>query len=292
MKFDLDWERVDRIIDSALSEDVGPGDITTNALADKGIMCEATIQAKEDGVIAGLPAAGRVFRRLDPGLIFKELVSDGETAAAGTVIAEISGTVRAVLTCERLALNMLQRMSGIATATRSYVDAVSGTGAKILDTRKTVPGLRLLDKYAVNAGGGTNHRMGLYDNILIKDNHIKLAGGIGRAVESVRDIYGGKYSIEVETETLGQVREALSAQADIIMLDNMSLEEMGQAVHIINKRALTEASGGIKLENIREIAETGVDFISVGALTHSVMALDIGLDIRYIKNEVNKLKVR
>ena len=273
----MDWDKIDSIIKNALNEDVGSGDITTDTIFPPDAKCEAQIIAKEKGIIAGIPIAKRVFQELDPEVSFSQNSNDGDRVTPGQEILRIKATVRAVLTGERLALNLLQRMSGIATATSLYVDAVKGSKTKILDTRKTAPGLRVLDKYAVLAGGAQNHRFGLYDLVLIKDNHINFAGGISNAVEIVRSKYQNKFKIEVETSTLDEVKEALSSGADIIMLDNMNISMMKEAVKMINKKALTEASGGITLDTIANITETGVDYISVGAITHSSPALDISL---------------
>jgi len=275
----MDWDKIDSIIKNALNEDVGSGDITTDTISPPDAKCEAQIIAKEKGIIAGIPIAKRVFQKLDPEVSFSQNSNDGDRVTPGQEILRIKATVRAVLTGERLALNLLQRMSGIATATSLYVDAVKGSQTKILDTRKTAPGLRVLDKYAVLAGGAQNHRFGLYDLVLIKDNHINFAGGISNAVEIVRSKYQNKFKIEVETSTLDEVKEALSSGADIIMLDNMNISMMKEAVKMINKKALTEASGGITLSTITDIAETGVDYISVGAITHSSPALDISLSM-------------
>lgn len=276
-RIELDFSRVDRIIEYALREDLGDGDITTNSLATEKEDSRAVIRAKAKGVIAGLPIAKRVFQKLDPTVVCVDNISDGEYIKPGDILSEINGGTRALLSGERLALNILQRLSGIATLTSKYVKAVEGLPVKILDTRKTAPGLRILDKYAVSAGGGYNHRFGLFDGVLIKDNHIKIAGGIADAVAVIRKRYRQKYKIEVETSDLEQVKEALIAGADIIMLDNMTPERMRKAVRLIDRNALVEASGGITLRNVREVAETGVNFISVGALTHSAPALDIGL---------------
>ncbi|HVY56052.1 MAG TPA: carboxylating nicotinate-nucleotide diphosphorylase [Thermodesulfobacteriota bacterium] len=273
----LDFSRVDRIIEYALREDLGDGDITTNSLADEKEDSKAVIRAKAKGVIAGLPIAKRVFQKLDPTVVCVDNISDGENIKPGDVLSEINGGTRALLSGERLALNILQRLSGIATLTSKYVKAVEGLPVKIVDTRKTAPGLRILDKYAVSVGGGFNHRFGLFDGVLIKDNHISIAGGVQEAVSVIKKRYKQKYKIEVETADLEQVKEALIAGADIIMLDNMSPEQMRKAVRLIDRSALVEASGGISLKNVRAVAETGVDFISVGALTHSAPALDIGL---------------
>lgn len=276
-KIELDFSRVDRIIEYALREDLGDGDITTNPLTTEKEDSKAVIRAKAKGVIAGLPIAKRVFQKLDPTVVCVDNIGDGENIKPGDIISEINGGTRALLSGERLALNILQRLSGIATLTSRYVKAVEGLPVKILDTRKTAPGLRILDKYAVSVGGGYNHRFGLFDGVLIKDNHIEIAGGIAEAVAVIRKKYRQKYKIEVETSDIEQVKEALIAGADIIMLDNMSHEQMRKAVRLIDRNALVEASGGINIKNVREVAETGVDFISVGALTHSAAALDIGL---------------
>jgi len=277
IKAKLDWSQVGSIIENALREDIGGGDVTTEVLFSEDAKCKAVIMAKEKGIVAGLPFAEKVFHKLDENIMWIDKKRDGDTAKPKDVLAEIEGSLRAVLTGERLALNFLQRLSGIATMTSSFVKAVEGFTVKILDTRKTAPGLRILDKYAVSVGGGYKHRFGLYDGIMIKDNHIKLSGGITQAVNTIREKVKVKFKIEVETSTLDEVKEALSVGADIIMLDNMTVETMRQAVKIINGRALTEASGGINLDNVRQTAETGVDFISIGALTHSSRALDIGL---------------
>ncbi len=276
-RIELDLDQVDRIIKTALEEDVGRGDITTDTICPEKENCRAVIRAKEKGVIAGLPVAKRVFQKLDLTVVCVDNINDGDRVKAGEELSEIIGSARAVLTGERLALNILQRLSGIATLTSKYVKAVEGLPVKILDTRKTAPGLRVLDKYAVSAGGGYNHRFGLFDGVLIKDNHIRMAGGVSKAVETVRKKYRQKYKIEVETSDFEEVREALVSGADIIMLDNMTPEQMKKAVGLIAGNALVEASGGITLKSVRKVAETGVDFISVGSLTHSAPALDIGL---------------
>jgi len=274
---EIDWGKVDLIIENTLEEDLGSGDVTTDAIFSVDDTCEALIIAKEEGIIAGIPIAERVFQKLDPEVTVTQKLKDGEHVNPGDEILVIKGSIHAVLSGERLSLNLLQRMSGIATATSKYVAAISGYRTRILDTRKTAPGLRVLDKYAVSIGGGCNHRFGLYDAVLIKDNHIDFAGNISNAVEIVRSKYQSKFKVEVETSTLDEVREALKAGADIIMLDNMTVEMMKEAVRIINGKSITEASGGITLDTVRQIADTGVDFISVGAITHSSPALDIGL---------------
>ncbi len=275
----LDFETIKPIIDYALNEDIGSGDITTNSIIPGDLTTRATMLAKAPGVVAGLQVAEYVFKSLNPDIIWNPFIKDGDKVKKGDLIVEVKGSYRALLTGERLALNFLQRMSGIATMTSCFVEAVEGLGTKVLDTRKTVPGLRLLDKYAVKTGGGTNHRIGLYDMALIKDNHIKVAGGILNAVEQVRKHVSSGIQIEVETTTIEEVRQALEAKADIIMLDNMSTDTMAECVRIINKQAKIEASGNMTLERLKEVASTGVDFISIGALTHSVTALDISMNI-------------
>ena len=273
----FDFTIVDEIIWRALKEDMPMGDITTDSTVDEDMVCSAKLIAKEDCVIAGMEVFSRVFALLDPKIYIERYVNDGEKVEKGTVIMFISGNARAMLKAERTALNLLQRMSGIATATRKIADILEGSKAKIVDTRKTAPGLRYLDKAAVRLGGGTNHRFCLSDGVLIKDNHIKAAGGITEAVKRARANIPHTIKIEVETETMDQIKEALSAGADIIMLDNMSIDAMKEAVDHINGRALTEASGNITIENVKIVAETGVDLISSGSLTHSVKAADISL---------------
>jgi nicotinate-nucleotide pyrophosphorylase (carboxylating) len=273
----LDWSQVEGIIENALREDIGSGDITTELLFPRDEKRRAIIMVKEEGVVAGLPVAERVFKKLDKNIMWSEKKRDGERAKPKDILVEIQGSQKAILTGERVALNFLQRLSGIATLTSKFVKAIDGLPVKILDTRKTAPGLRILDKYAVSVGGGYNHRFGLYDGVLIKDNHIKLAGGITQAVKLIRERGEAKLRIEVETSTLDEVKEAISAGADIIMLDNMPIEIILKAVETINGKALIEASGSITLENARKVAEAGVNSISIGALTHSPRALDIGL---------------
>jgi nicotinate-nucleotide pyrophosphorylase (carboxylating) len=275
----LNIQELEYIIEHAFREDIGDGDITTNNLVPENSVAKASMTAKADGVIAGLPIAEKVFKKLDPNLIWKPLVKDGDTIKKGDVIVEMQGSFRALLTGERLALNLMQRMSGIASETAKYVAEVKHTNVQILDTRKTVPGLRTLDKYSVKTGGGTNHRIGLYDLVMIKDNHIKIAGGIAPAVEQIRKSIPSHIKVEVETTNLEEVKEAVVAGADIIMLDNMSNEAMTEAVHLVDGKAKTEASGNMSLERLKGVAETGVDFISIGALTHSVKALDISQNI-------------
>lgn len=276
---ELDSLAVRKIIEGALQEDIGSGDVTSEAICAPDQMGRAVIRTKEPCVVAGVPIAQMVFETLDAQIRFAPRVRDGDRLSAGQVIAEIEGRLRAILMGERTALNLLQRLSGIATLTARYVEAVKDFSAKILDTRKTAPGLRILDKYAVRVGGGHNHRLGLYDGVLIKSNHIRAAGGIFPALERARRYAPAMLKIEIEVKTLAELREALEASPDIIMLDNMSLDEMRQAVKIAHGRVPLEASGGVTLENVREIAATGVDFISVGALTHSVKAIDMHLEV-------------
>jgi nicotinate-nucleotide pyrophosphorylase (carboxylating) len=270
-------QQLDRIIDDALAEDIHTGDITTLALMAEPRRVRGVLKAKEELVLAGIEVAKRVFSRLDTTLEFTARFQDGEHVMPGDIIAEFSGDASLLLQGERVALNLLQRMCGVATLTSRYVEAVAGTKARIVDTRKTTPGLRVLEKYAVRVGGGINHRTGLYDGVLIKENHIVAAGGIGVAVSRARAYIPHTLKIEVETETLAEVAEALSAGADIIMLDNMDLATVREAVTHIAGRVLVEASGGVSLETVRSIAETGVDIISVGALTHSARAMDISM---------------
>lgn len=276
----LDSKYIDEIISLALKEDIGEGDITTNAVIADPDNAEAFIISKADGVISGLPIAEMIFRKLGKNIFWQPCVKEGQHVCKGDLIVDFSGSLRAILTGERTALNFMQRMSGISTATSKFVEAVKGTNVKILDTRKTAPGQRMLDKYAVKMGGGTNHRIGLYDMVMIKDNHIKAAGSITQAVAKIRAKVDAHIKIEVETTNIDEVNEAIATKADIIMLDNMTLEMMTKCVDIINHKALVEASGGVILEKIQFIAETGVDFISVGALTHSVKALDLS---QYVK---------
>jgi len=265
------------VLEKAYKEDMPSGDITTDYIVPENAYSRAYMITKQEGVIAGIEICVEAFKMLDPDIKINTLVKDGDFVEAGTRILEIEGKSRALLKAERTALNLLQRLSGIATITRLYVEKIIGYDTKVADTRKTTPGLRALEKYAVRAGGGTNHRFSLSDGVLIKDNHIKAAGGIKKAVEAAREHIPHTARIEIETETLEQVREALESGADIIMLDNMPADIMKQAVEIIKHRAVTEASGNVTLDNIQEIAATGVDIISVGALTHSVKSLDISL---------------
>ncbi len=275
----IDKKTVQKIITDALKEDIQSGDITTNLIIPRGQKAKAYFLAKENGIIAGLPVAKEVFKKLDKNILWKSFIKEGERVKAGTKIAEVKGDLRVLLSCERTALNILQRMSGIATVTSIYVDELKNTPATILDTRKTAPGLRILDKYAVKTGGGKNHRIGLFDMVLIKDNHIKAAGSITSAVSKIRAGSKKKIKMEVETRTLDEVREAINCKVDIIMLDNMPVKIMRAAVKIINGKIKTEASGNVNLKTLKRIAATGVDYISVGALTHSVKALDISMKI-------------
>jgi len=268
---------LDAVIENALMEDIHTGDITTLALLPEKRDIRGRIVAKEPLVLAGIEVASRVFQLIDPATVFSPCFKDGATLAKGEVIAELSGDAASLLQGERVALNLLQRMCGIATLTARYCEAVRGTKARVTDTRKTTPGLRRLEKYAVRVGGGSNHRFGLYDGVLIKENHITAAGGIASAVKRARRAVPHTIRIEVETETLEQVAEALAAGADIIMLDNMDLETMRRAVALIDGKALVEASGGVSLDTIAGIAAAGVDIISVGALTHSARAMDISM---------------
>jgi nicotinate-nucleotide pyrophosphorylase (carboxylating) len=268
---------LDRIIENALLEDIHTGDITTLAVLPEKREVHGRLKAKEAMLLAGIEVAARVFSLLDQKIRFTPHFADGQLLKNGAVIADIEGDAASLLQGERVALNLLQRMSGVATLTARYVHAVQGTKARVVDTRKTTPGLRLLEKYAVRVGGGINHRTGLYDGVLIKENHIAAAGGITAAILRARAYIPHTLRVEVEVETLEQVREALAAGADIIMLDNMGLPAMGEAVALIAGKALVEASGGVNLESIRQIAETGVDIISVGALTHSARAMDISM---------------
>ncbi|MBE0597608.1 MAG: carboxylating nicotinate-nucleotide diphosphorylase [Desulfuromonadales bacterium] len=267
----------DRIIRYALEEDIGPGDLTTQAVIEAGTTARAQLVAKEDFVLSGIDVAGRVFYLLNDSTAFEKLRHDGQPVRRGEVLAWIKGEAAILLQGERVALNLLQRMSGIATLTSRFVREVEGTGAIIVDTRKTTPGLRALEKYSVRMGGAHNHRTSLYDGILIKENHIAAAGGIAEAVQRARHRAPHTLRIEVETRDLAEVGQALEAGADIILLDNMELEQLRQAVQLIDRRALSEASGGVTLETVRNIAETGVNYISVGALTHSFRAVDISM---------------
>lgn len=283
MQYRLDMKQVLEAIDRALAEDSGWGDATTDALIPPGVVGSAVLLAKEDGVIAGLEVARAVFLRVDPSLEVELLGADGDRVPSGERLGVVKGSAASILTGERVALNFLQRMSGIATQTSKYVEAVKGTPAVVVDTRKTVPGLRYLDKYAVRMGGGHNHRLNLSDGILIKDNHLAVLRGRGMSLKqllrSAREKARFTLRIEVEVTSHEDALEAVEAGADIVMLDNMSPSEMRRVVEALRGRVLLEASGGINLDTIRDVASTGVDLISVGAVTHSVKALDISLEM-------------
>ena len=272
---------IDPIVRAALAEDLGrAGDITSAAC----IPVEATLAvmfvSRQAGVLAGLDCARIAVAALDPAARFEPLAQDGDLLHPGSAIAGVVGNARALLSAERVALNLLGRLSGVASLTATYVQAIAGTRSRIIDTRKTTPGLRLLEKYAVRCGGGANHRFGLDDAILIKDNHVAACGGVGEAIRRARDHVGHMVKIEAEVDTLTQLHEALEARPDIVMLDNFSLSDLAEAVKMVGGRVILEASGGVNLGTVRAIAETGVDLISVGALTHSAAVLDIGLDVR------------
>ncbi|HVO83190.1 MAG TPA: carboxylating nicotinate-nucleotide diphosphorylase [Syntrophobacteria bacterium] len=275
--------QVETLIRYALAEDIGSGDVTTHAIIPEEARGSARIFAKEPLVVAGTQVAQRVFLLVDPSLKVGILLQDGNHARSGDVLVEVSGSVSAMLVAERTALNFLQRLSGIATLTRAFVERVVGTSARIVDTRKTTPGWRVLEKAAVRAGGGCNHRFGLYDGVLIKDNHIAAVGGVGPAVAAIRQQIPHTLKIEVEVETLDQLDEAMAVGVDAALLDNMAPAAMVEAVRRAGGRLALEASGGINLNNVREVAETGVDLISVGALTHSARAVDISMEIEPVK---------
>lgn len=268
----------DSLIDAALSEDIGAGDATTDAIVDASAAREADIVARSPGTIAGLALAVRTLQRFEPRIAATLHVRDGSSVAAGAILAHLAGPARGLLTGERVALNFLGRLSGIATLTRQYVDAVGDRPTRIVDTRKTTPGMRALERYAVRAGGGANHRFGLADAILVKDNHIEAVGSVGEAVARARARARGGTIVEVECDHLGQVRDAVASGADAILLDNMDVDTMRTAVDIARGNAIVEASGGMTLARIAEVSETGVDVISIGALTHSAPALDVALD--------------
>jgi nicotinate-nucleotide pyrophosphorylase (carboxylating) len=270
---------IEPVVRRALEEDLGrAGDLTGAACLPPDARLSAVFAARKAGRIAGLDCARLALRLLDPAATLDVLIPDGEDAASGAAIARVEGNARAVLSAERVALNLMQRLSGVATLTRAYVRAVEGTRARIVDTRKTTPGLRALEKYAVRCGGGVNHRLGLDDAILIKDNHVAVCGGVRPALERARASCGHLVKIELEVDSLAQLEEALPFAPDVIMLDNFSVEDLRRAVALTERRVVLEASGGVTLDSVRAIAETGVDVISVGALTHSAPALDIGLD--------------
>ncbi|OYD06201.1 carboxylating nicotinate-nucleotide diphosphorylase [Paludifilum halophilum] len=271
--------RMEEFVREVLNEDVGYGDWTTEALVSESHRSQANLIAKRKGVVAGLPVAEAVFRKLDPKVEWVPAVEEGTPVKTGTVLARLRGKTRALLTGERVALNLLQRLSGIATATREVVDQVNGLNCHVLDTRKTTPGLRFLEKYAVKVGRGTNHRFGLSHGIMIKDNHVALAGGLTEAVHRVRKEMGHMVQVEVEADTLDQVREALSLDVDAILLDNMDVDTLRRAVEMIGGRVWTEASGGVTPDTVRAVAETGVNGVSLGWLTHSTPALDISMEL-------------
>lgn len=274
----IDREDYAPIVEMALREDLGDaGDITSATVISESATSSGDLVARSGGVIAGLLVAGYVFHRVDQETEFEALAEEGDRVDPGTAIGRVAGRARSLLTAERTALNLLARMSGVATVTASYVDAIAGTAARITDTRKTLPGMRVLDKYAVVAGGGVNHRMGLYDEVMIKDNHIAAAGDINAAVVAAR-VAVGETRITVEVETLSQLEAALATSADRVLLDNMDVPTLRRAVEMVGESKETEASGGVTLESVRAIAETGVDYISIGALTHSAPQLDIALD--------------
>ena len=277
---------INKLLDLGIEEDINTGDITTESIIPESMNAVATMTAKQDGVISGLDIVKMVYDRFQDNVVFTPYYKDGDSVKKGDVILKVEATYPTLLRGERLSLNIFQRMCGIATETAKYVKELVGTQTQLLDTRKTAPGLRVLDKLAVKHGGGTNHRMGLYDMAMIKDNHIKMAGGIAKAVEQVRANIPADIKIEVETTNLDEVRQAIEAGADIIMLDNMGNEEMTQAVSIIkaaDKGIKTEASGNMSIPRLLEVAATGVDFISVGALTHTVKGMDISMNIQVEK---------
>lgn len=279
----LDSVVLNAIVSRALMEDIGTGDITTQGIVPKGFVNSGFIKAKEPGVIAGMDIVRAVFLYLCPEISYQPFVVDGQRVTSGQLLAKVEGDAGALLSGERVALNFLQRMSGIATRTAFLVSLIAGYKAKLVDTRKTTPGMRVLEKYSVRVGGGRNHRFGLYDAILIKDNHIKVAGSITEAIARSRTIAPHLMKIEVEVENLAGVQEAICAGADVIMLDNMSLQEMKEAVDLTAGKLLTEASGGVNEKTIKAVAGTGVDYISIGSITHSFNSLDISMDIGEIK---------
>lgn len=279
---ELSADEIQRAVGTALAEDIGPGDVTTLATVPESATASADLVAREPLVLAGLAFALAAFRALDRQLVLTPHAADGDACPKGQVLLHVSGSARAILTAERVALNFVQRLSGVATLTAQFAAQLQGTAARILDTRKTTPGWRRFEKYAVRCGGGTNHRVGLFDLVLIKDNHLAALrheppNAIAAAVRRARAAYPA-LKVEVEADTLDQVRQAVEAQADIILLDNMNLDDLRTAVALVAGRAQTEASGGVGLQTVRAIAETGVDFISVGAITHSARAVDLALD--------------
>jgi nicotinate-nucleotide pyrophosphorylase (carboxylating) len=271
---------IQHLIDIALNEDIGPGDITTDHLVDPGLRAKGAVAAKEPLVVAGLDVARQVFERLDPQMTFRSEYHDGDNVDTGKSVLEVEGNLRALLTAERTALNFLQHLSGIATHVSAYMEKLGPVGVRLVDTRKTTPGWRVLEKYAVRVGGATNHRMGLYDGVLIKDNHIAVCGGIGKSIDLIRRRVSHLIKIEVEVTDLAGVKEAVAAGADVIMLDNMSIEEIREAVSLISGKAVVEASGGVIKTDLNLLADTGVDIISVGALTHSAKNVDMSMRIQ------------
>jgi len=280
-------KEIDVVIEAALKEDMPRGDITSENIVPRRSVSKAVFLAKQEGVLAGIDVAGRVFRRIDPRIIFKKFFRDGQSFKAGQVLAEVSGHSISILKGERTALNFLQRMSGIATATKEYVDAVSGTKARILDTRKTTPGLRILEKYAVQTGGGENHRLNLSTMVLIKDNHLRLVGNIPGAVQKARKKVGRRIKIEVEVTDFDQARQAVEAGADMIMLDNIPPKTMKDIIGWVQGRIPIEVSGNVSLKNVRRIAALGPDYISIGRLTHSYASLDLSLE--FVEQERGRL---
>jgi nicotinate-nucleotide pyrophosphorylase (carboxylating) len=278
----LDIYTLDAFLDMALAEDLGSGDITTLCTVPEGRRVRGRYVAKEPGVVCGLPVVARIFEKLDGGIVFTPLVREGAAVQRGEALAEVEGGARGILAGERTGLNLLQRLSGIATRTRQAVQAVKGTKSRITDTRKTTPGLRALEKYAVHCGGGANHRFNLSDGVLIKDNHIVAAGGVASAIGAARAAAPHTLRIEVEVENLEMLREALEAGADIVMLDNMDNAAMAEAVRLVDGRALVEASGNMGDKDLAAVAATGVDLISIGALTHTVRSMDISLDFEFV----------
>lgn len=270
---------IEETVKRALAEDIGSGDVTTLLTVPPETRAHAVMVVKSAGVIAGLPLVAEVYRQIDPSVEVANEVADGASVEPGAILCRLTGSARSLLTGERVALNFVQRLSGVATKTSRFVRLVADTDARIIDTRKTTPGLRALEKYAVRMGGGFNHRFGLYDAVLIKDNHLAAGGGVAATVRAVKTQAPHVMTITVECDTLAQVEEAIEAGADILLLDNMTPDEMAQAVKFIDGRALTEASGGINEQTVAAAAHSGVDVISVGALTHSAVALDIGLDL-------------
>ena len=289
---ELQTQHIESIVARALEEDLGQGDVTTDALIPSGIEARGSILIKASGTLVGIEVAKAVFHQVEASLEFAKLIDDGMRVQPGDVVATITGKAAAILKAERVALNFLQRMSGIASETAKYVAAVSGTKAKVLDTRKTIPGMRPLDKYAVSLGGGQNHRYNLGDGVLIKDNHLAILRAMGiefnEAIERARANVSNEMGIEVEVESVEQAQKALDAGANVLLLDNMAPADMRIVANAAKGYALTEASGSITLENIREVAETGVDFISIGALTHSTKALDISLELNVAEIHHNK----